>query len=539
MRGLDFFADPARQARARRLVVGRGAGLGPSRLPDDGRRGASRGGSRAWTAPSTSGWPDARRIAAYPARRPGPGLSGERATRPRGGGDPGPQPGPWSRPRGVRPGGRAARGRAQRAPPPCSAEATRCAQARRGATAGTRRRSREAPARCAEVAPAGRGGDDPALESPPAARRRDRPQGRARCTHRTALGPPAAPRSRALAGVLRARGRFGPAVGCRPRPSARRAWAHHRRHRLAKGGVGKTSFAAGIAIVAGTVLDQIGHMACLVDANIANPDAWGQMNLLPGRRPCATPWRRCSATGTCPHPSTRRRPHSPAIRRFARRSSTRGRRSAAWPITSGAATPGRRRHVQPSARSHRRSGGGGGRLLAGGGRRPRPADHLRPRRFQRRPRLPGGGRSASDRGRVHRPRPAAAARQSDDARVRSRHPSAGDQPWSRSPTTPTRSGWPGWRGSRSSRSLSPLRLAYRELTETIAVMPRRPRADRVPPHRGGAGLIDRDPQLLPVPLGDLRPRRVRSRTARLRLWRRHSSRSSRPAGSSWRSRPRW
>ncbi|MGP8160011.1 MAG: hypothetical protein ACLQGJ_02135 [Candidatus Dormibacteria bacterium] len=49
-----------------------------------------------------------------------------------------------------------------------------------------------------------------------------------------------------------------------------------------KGGVGKTSFAAGIAIVAGTVLDQIGHMACIVDANIANPDAWGQMNLPAG-----------------------------------------------------------------------------------------------------------------------------------------------------------------------------------------------------------------------------------------------------------------
>lgn len=49
-----------------------------------------------------------------------------------------------------------------------------------------------------------------------------------------------------------------------------------------KGGVGKTSFAAGIAIVAGTVLDQIGHSACIVDANIANPDAWGQMNLPDG-----------------------------------------------------------------------------------------------------------------------------------------------------------------------------------------------------------------------------------------------------------------
>ncbi|MGI8848130.1 MAG: hypothetical protein ACR2GX_07715 [Candidatus Dormibacteria bacterium] len=49
-----------------------------------------------------------------------------------------------------------------------------------------------------------------------------------------------------------------------------------------KGGVGKTSYAAGVAIVAGTVLDQLGHKACIVDANIANPDAWGQMNLREG-----------------------------------------------------------------------------------------------------------------------------------------------------------------------------------------------------------------------------------------------------------------
>jgi MinD-like ATPase involved in chromosome partitioning or flagellar assembly len=46
-----------------------------------------------------------------------------------------------------------------------------------------------------------------------------------------------------------------------------------------KGGVGKTSHAAGIAIAAGQVLDSIGHSAALVDANIANPDAWGQLNL--------------------------------------------------------------------------------------------------------------------------------------------------------------------------------------------------------------------------------------------------------------------
>jgi MinD-like ATPase involved in chromosome partitioning or flagellar assembly len=46
-----------------------------------------------------------------------------------------------------------------------------------------------------------------------------------------------------------------------------------------KGGVGKTSHAAGIAVAAGECLDLIGHRAAIVDANIANPDAWGQLNL--------------------------------------------------------------------------------------------------------------------------------------------------------------------------------------------------------------------------------------------------------------------
>ena len=46
-----------------------------------------------------------------------------------------------------------------------------------------------------------------------------------------------------------------------------------------KGGVGKTSHAAGIAIIAGTVLDSVGHAAAILDANVANPDAWGQLNL--------------------------------------------------------------------------------------------------------------------------------------------------------------------------------------------------------------------------------------------------------------------
>ncbi|MFN2451284.1 MAG: hypothetical protein ABR541_02905 [Candidatus Dormibacteria bacterium] len=46
-----------------------------------------------------------------------------------------------------------------------------------------------------------------------------------------------------------------------------------------KGGVGKTSYAAAIAIQAGRLLDAVGHTACLVDANLANPDAWGEMSL--------------------------------------------------------------------------------------------------------------------------------------------------------------------------------------------------------------------------------------------------------------------
>jgi MinD-like ATPase involved in chromosome partitioning or flagellar assembly len=86
----------------------------------------------------------------------------------------------------------------------------------------------------------------------------------------------------ALSSVLRSRRRF------RPRPDADLAQQLAGRGSTIvvtgsrKGGVGKTSFAAGIAIVAGTVLDQVGHMACIVDANIANPDAWGQMNLPAG-----------------------------------------------------------------------------------------------------------------------------------------------------------------------------------------------------------------------------------------------------------------
>lgn len=46
-----------------------------------------------------------------------------------------------------------------------------------------------------------------------------------------------------------------------------------------KGGVGKTSHAAGVAIVAGETLDSVGRRAAIVDANVANPDAWGHLEL--------------------------------------------------------------------------------------------------------------------------------------------------------------------------------------------------------------------------------------------------------------------
>lgn len=49
-----------------------------------------------------------------------------------------------------------------------------------------------------------------------------------------------------------------------------------------KGGVGKTSHAAGVAIVAGAALDLVARCAAIVDANLANPDAWGQLNLPAG-----------------------------------------------------------------------------------------------------------------------------------------------------------------------------------------------------------------------------------------------------------------
>jgi MinD-like ATPase involved in chromosome partitioning or flagellar assembly len=97
-----------------------------------------------------------------------------------------------------------------------------------------------------------------------------------------AAGPRLRLTTAALSGLLRGRSGF------RPRSDAELAQQLAGRGTTVvvigsrKGGVGKTSFAAGISIVAGSVLDQIGHMACIVDANIANPDAWGQMNLPAG-----------------------------------------------------------------------------------------------------------------------------------------------------------------------------------------------------------------------------------------------------------------
>ena len=49
-----------------------------------------------------------------------------------------------------------------------------------------------------------------------------------------------------------------------------------------KGGVGKTSHAAGIAITVGEAVDRVGRQAVIIDANLANPDAWGQLNLASG-----------------------------------------------------------------------------------------------------------------------------------------------------------------------------------------------------------------------------------------------------------------
>lgn len=46
-----------------------------------------------------------------------------------------------------------------------------------------------------------------------------------------------------------------------------------------KGGVGKTASAAAIAAIFGEAVDALGATACLVDANIGNPDAWGRLEI--------------------------------------------------------------------------------------------------------------------------------------------------------------------------------------------------------------------------------------------------------------------
>jgi len=46
-----------------------------------------------------------------------------------------------------------------------------------------------------------------------------------------------------------------------------------------KGGVGKTASAAAIASIFGEAVDALGATACLIDANIGNPDAWGRLEI--------------------------------------------------------------------------------------------------------------------------------------------------------------------------------------------------------------------------------------------------------------------
>jgi hypothetical protein len=68
-----------------------------------------------------------------------------------------------------------------------------------------------------------------------------------------------------------------------------------------KGGVGKTSHAAGMAIVAGSALDTVGHRAAILDANVANPDAWGQLDL-PANAATVRDLAAALVTGTDPPP---------------------------------------------------------------------------------------------------------------------------------------------------------------------------------------------------------------------------------------------
>jgi MinD-like ATPase involved in chromosome partitioning or flagellar assembly len=49
-----------------------------------------------------------------------------------------------------------------------------------------------------------------------------------------------------------------------------------------KGGVGKTASAAAVAAILGEAVDQFGHTAALVDANVGNPDAWGRLDVRAG-----------------------------------------------------------------------------------------------------------------------------------------------------------------------------------------------------------------------------------------------------------------
>ena len=81
-----------------------------------------------------------------------------------------------------------------------------------------------------------------------------------------------------------------------------------------KGGVGKTASAAAIAAIFGEAVDAMGATACLVDANIGNPDAWGRLeiggvaptmrqvltDLMSGRQPPAPAYARTPALAVYP-----------------------------------------------------------------------------------------------------------------------------------------------------------------------------------------------------------------------------------------------
>lgn len=108
-----------------------------------------------------------------------------------------------------------------------------------------------------------------------------------------------------------------------------------------KGGVGKTSHAAGMAIVAGSVLDAIGHRAVIVDANVANPDAWGVLNLPLGAATVRDTVAACPPTSIHHGRCSRRRRRLRVIRKPVSRRNIRDTTSGCLPNICGAASRSR------------------------------------------------------------------------------------------------------------------------------------------------------------------------------------------------------